>query len=106
MGFVKERYDYSGDRLGFVAPGLDLGPPEVTDAGMENGFESFAGGGVYEDTAGKFVAAELPVGADNIRAERFFNLNQSGLARLDDRASENVCVNDRNATGAEEVRGG
>jgi hypothetical protein len=84
---------------------LDPGSPPLADAGMENGFELFASGGIRKNPAGQFVAAEVTVRPNDAWAESSLNLGESRLSGFDDFAGEHVGVNDRDGARAKEIRG-
>jgi hypothetical protein len=65
-----------------------------------------ASGSIAENTAGEFAAAKAAVRADDFAAKNLLNLEQGGLAGLDDLASEEVRVNDGKAALAQECGGG
>ena len=67
---------------------------------MENVFELFARGGVGENPASKFLAAQPAIGLENALTEHLLNLRQRRLPGLNYLAGQLIGIDDRNALGA------
>src|SRR6266403_4443653 len=73
---------------------------------MQDVFELFAEGRISKDMAGELVAAHAAIGADKVLAEELSDFGQSGLARLNDLASQQVRIHNRNSAVAQQLVGG
>jgi len=106
IGFKEKRDDDNGKGPAFGAPGFDLFAPEGADAGVQDVFEFFAGGGVGKNAAGNLVAAEPAVGIQHVRAEQSLNFSERGLAGFDDFASQQIRVHHGDAAFEQQVVSG
>lgn len=106
LRFIQQRNDDDGQFAILPAPSFNLREPTFADARMKDGLEFFARGMVGKNDAGKFVAAQLAVGGDDVFTEFILDFRQCNFSWLDKLAREFIGVNDLRARGAEKIRSG
>jgi len=87
-------------------PGLDLGAPELTDAGVQNLFQLLPSGGVGENPACKLIPAQTTVGGKNRRTEELANFGQRGLLGPNNDTGQVVGVDNGKIASTEELNAG
>jgi len=105
LRLVKQGNHHDAQRDIFRAPLLGEGLPAFTDAGVKDGFELLAGGGVRKNAASQFRAAQRTISREDAGTKGFFNFGQGGLTGLDEVARQVVGVHDARA-GLQQKTGG
>jgi len=107
VGFEQKGDEYGSHLMALGAPGKDLSEPTFANARVEDGLEFLAQGRIAEDAASDFGAIEPARGIQSVAAEGGDDFRERRLAGLDDFASENVGIDNRDIALTEQItRGG
>ena len=72
---------------------------------MKDSLQPVSRFGVGKNTPGKFIAAQPTIGPDNFCAEQPLHLGKRGLSWFHDLAGDDVGIDHRQATFAQQIRG-
>lgn len=98
----QQRYGNYGQGSAVAPPGLNLGAPELPNAGMQKCFELLAGAGIGKNFPGEDGPPKTALCVSNFMAEQPLDFNQRRLARLNNLPGEVVSVDYANSTALEE----